>query len=111
MHRPAVVVVSAPCTSAALAAALDAQGNQPGGWKVLGSACQGGYSFASINPVTGGMQAVAVLQQQGPAWKVLYAGEGLCLPPGQDQSMCQGYKQPMPVALLESLMRQAGYLH
>jgi hypothetical protein len=103
--------VSAPCTSAALTTALDAQGNQPGGWKVLSFACQSGYSFASINPVTGGEEVVAILQQQGSAWKVLYTGEGLCLPPGQSQSMCKGYKQPMPIALLESLMRQAGYLH
>jgi hypothetical protein len=111
IDRPAVVVVSAPCTSAALTTALDGQVNQPGGWKVLSFACQSGYSFASVNPVTGGMQAVAILQQQGSVWKVLYSGEGLCLPPGQNQSMCQGYKQPMPIGLLESLMRQAGYLH
>lgn len=102
---------TAPCTSAALTTALDAQINQPGGWKVLSFACQNGYSFASINPVTGGMQAVAILQQQGSMWKVLYSGEGICLPPDQNQSMCKGYKQPMPIALLESLMRQAGYLH
>lgn len=111
IDRPAAVVVNAPCTSATLTATLDAHVNQPGGWKVLGYACQGGYAFASINPVNGGMQAVAVLQQRGSTWKVLYGGEGLCLPPGQNQSMCQGYKQPMPIALLESLMRQAGYLH
>jgi hypothetical protein len=101
---------TAPCTRAALTTAVDAQVSQPGGWKVLGFACQRGYSFASVNPVTGGMQAVAVLRQQGTAWKVLYSGEGLCLPPGQNQGMCKGYTQPMPIALLESLMRKAGYL-
>jgi hypothetical protein len=110
-NRPSGAVLTAPCTSAALTAALDSQGNQPGGWNVLSFACQSGYSFASINPATGGMQAVAILQQQGSAWTVLYSGEGLCLPPGQNQSGCQGFKQPMPIALMESLMRQAGYLH
>jgi len=102
-----LATATAPCTSAALTAALDAQVNQQGGWKVLSFACESGYSFASINPVSPGMQAVAILQQQGSAWKVLYSGEGLCLPPGQNQSICKGFKQPMPIALLESLMRKA----
>jgi hypothetical protein len=104
-----VTVASAPCTPTALTSALDATNTQPGGWTVVSHACQSGYSFATINPVTGGEEVVAILQQQGTTWKVIFGpNEGLCLT-NQNQSFCQGFKPPLPQPLLRSLMRQAGY--
>ena len=97
-------IAVAPCTSAALSSAINATNTQPGGWIVLRSACQSGYAFISINPRTGGMQAVAILQQQGPSWKVIYGpNEGLCL---TEPNLCPGFKLPLQRAVLRSLMQQ-----
>jgi len=100
------VASSAPCTSTALTSAINSTNTQPGGWKVLRFACQSGYSFISINPRTGGMQAVAILQQNGSSWKVIYGpNEGLCL---TEPKLCPDFKLPLQRAILRSLMQKIG---
>lgn len=112
ISRPAVIVVSTPCTSAALSSVLTPVAKSlPTNWVVDHYACQNGYAFAGIDPGPGGLglPVVALFKQQGQTWELIWGPtEDNCLvppyPPG-----CQGRTPPVPEPLVRSLVSQAGW--
>jgi hypothetical protein len=93
----------APCTATDLTSAINAAGAEsPGNWTLTYHACRSGYAFVGIQPFQG-LAVVAILKQQGPHWKIIYGpNEGLCLTRPLP-SFCQGFKLPLPWAILRSL--------
>jgi hypothetical protein len=111
--RPAAVIASAPCTSAALESVLtaaDAQLNLqlllPENWVVKDSACQGGYAVAGLGGT--GYPSEALYKQQGPSWMfVCVLSEFNSCSTEQNGSIVHVSKslEPSP-GLLQSLINQ-----
>jgi hypothetical protein len=105
---PTASSTPAPCTAGALIGAINAAGAEsPGSWTLTYHACQSGYAFVGIQPFQG-LGVVAILKQQGPHWKIIYGpNEGLCLAKPLP-SFCQGFKLPLPWAILRALLPAHG---